>query len=122
RALQRMAPAEPLDGHHARPVDVRHRYQARVHRSVVDQQRAGAALTLSAAFLRSGESALLAQHVEQALHRMYVQTGPPAVERQDNSHRSTLNLWVPGCFWLPRFSISDSLQTSHFTLHFRLET
>src|SRR5205814_9227259 len=34
-----------------------------------DQHRARAALALAAALLRSGEPAVLAQHVEQALHR-----------------------------------------------------
>ena len=70
RALQRMTAAEPFDRRHARAGDLRDRHQARVHRHAVDQHRARAALAFAAAFFRAGQRAVLAQHVEQALHRM----------------------------------------------------
>ena len=73
-----MLVAEPFDRDDVASFDLRERHEARAHRLAVDEHRARAALAFAAAFLRAGEAALLAQHVEQPRHRMRVER--PAVD------------------------------------------
>ena len=70
RALKRMPPAKAFDRRDARAFHLRDRHEARVHRLAVDEHRARAALAFAASFLGAGQPAVLAQHVEQTLHRM----------------------------------------------------
>jgi hypothetical protein len=44
--------------------------QAAIDERAIDQNGAGAAFAFAAAFLRSGESELVAKNVEEALHRI----------------------------------------------------
>ena len=62
------------------PVGLRQRHQAAVDQLAVEQHGAGAALAFAAAFLGAGEAADLAQHVEQARHRMPVEATSGAVD------------------------------------------
>ena len=82
--LQRVTAAQAFDRHHPRPVDLRDRHQARIHRRAVHEHGAGAALPFAAPFLGAGERAVLAQHVEETLHRVGVQATRRAV--QGESH------------------------------------
>ena len=76
------AAAGAFDGGDVRALGVRDRHQARVDRRAVDQDGAGAALALAAAFLGAGEPALLAQHVEQPGHRRHPDAAADAVQRE----------------------------------------
>ena len=77
--------------------DVRARRPARpapgrVDRRAVDQHRAGAALAFAAAFLGAGEPAVLAQHVEQPLHRRARRPAARAVQREAHHRRAAGDL------------------------------
>src|SRR5262249_5603816 len=63
-------------------------HETRVHRQPVDQDRAGAAFSFAASFFRSRELTLFAQHVEEALHRMRIDSHGPAVQREAH-HEAT---------------------------------
>ena len=63
--LQRMIAAESFDRDDFGAFDLRNGNEARADRLSVDEHRARAALAFAAAFLRSGEPDILAQHVEQ---------------------------------------------------------
>src|SRR5919109_1620850 len=90
RALQRMTAAKPLDGHDPRTGGVRCRHETRIHRRPVDEHGARTALAFAAALLRTGETALLPQHIEQTLHRMDVEARALAVDGGLEFHVSTL--------------------------------
>lgn len=53
--------------------DLRDRNQTTVHQLTVDQDTARAALAFTATLFSSGKAQLLAQHIEQALHRESMQ-------------------------------------------------
>src|SRR5262249_49549899 len=82
RRLQRMTSAETFDRRHRRPIGVDGGNEAGIHRRAVDEHSAGAALAFAAALLRSGQAAVLAQRVEQALHGMNRQARALAVQDQ----------------------------------------
>ena len=87
RALQRMPAAQALDRRDSRASHMGDRHQTGVHGLAVDQHRARAALAFAASFLRAGQTAVFAQHIEQALHRMRVSRyNALAVQRE--THRS----------------------------------
>ena len=48
----------------------------------VDQHRARAALAFAAAFLRTGQAEILAQHIQQTRHRMRVDVNLGAVQSE----------------------------------------
>ncbi len=93
-ALQPMSGAERLNGGHARALDLRERDQTRVHRCAIDQDRAGATLPFAAAFLGARETAVLTEHIKEALQRVRVETPRPAVESEP--HESMIFSGVAG--------------------------
>ena len=78
-------PLKPFNRRHAGAGHLRDGDQAGIDRRAVDQHGAGAALAFSAAFLRPGERAVFAQHVEQTLERMRAEVRAFAV--QSEAHR-----------------------------------
>ena len=89
RFLQRMEPAalrEPLDRLDVPAVGLVGHHQAGVDGLAVEDDGAGAALALAAAFLGARQAAVLAQHVEQPLHRRHFGRAPPAVHRETDLH------------------------------------
>ena len=60
----------------------RRRDQTRAHRLAVDEHRARTALSLAASLLRARESAFVAEHVEQARHRMRLDFVRVTVQRE----------------------------------------
>ena len=77
---------QPLDRLDAPPAHLAQRDEARVHHRAVEQDRAGAALALPAAFLGAGQAQVLAQHVEQAPHAGRLDLGRDAVDREPIGH------------------------------------
>ena len=65
-----MAPAKALDRRHRASADLSEGHEAGVDGLAVQQYGARAAFALTAPFLGARQAALLAQHVEQALHRV----------------------------------------------------
>ena len=86
---KRMAPFETLDRDHLAPAHLSERDQARVDRLAVQQDGARAALALAAAFLGARQAAVLAQDVEQALHRMRADVDRLAVHCESHDAIST---------------------------------
>src|SRR5204863_1247876 len=82
RVLQRMSAAEPFNRRHTRPTDLRERHETRVDGQAVNQHGTGAALAFATPFLRTGEVAGFAQHVEQTRHRMRAHVPALAVQRE----------------------------------------
>ena len=72
---------QTFDGQDALAFQLAGKYQAGVHGLAVDDDGAGAALTLAAAFLGTGEAQVLPQEIQQALVRAYFQLGGTAVGR-----------------------------------------
>jgi len=68
-----LADCDAFDCLNLATLDLRDRHQTTVHDAAIDQYRARAALAFAAAFLGSSQSQLLAQNVEQALHRISLQ-------------------------------------------------
>jgi hypothetical protein len=60
---------EPFNGSDDRSLSLQNGNQAGVHQLPVEQDRAGAALALAAAFLGAGQVEILAQYIEQTLDR-----------------------------------------------------
>ena len=77
--------SEPLDGAHAGALRLARCDEAGVDELAVEEHRAGAALPFAAPLLRSGEREVLAQDVEQALHRRDVDRPPPPVHFESQS-------------------------------------
>src|SRR5690242_4952344 len=77
----------PLAGLHAPAIRLACRDEARVDDLAVEQHRARTALALAATFLRAGEAAVLAQHVEQSLPRRALDGARLAVHFHRDLHR-----------------------------------
>ncbi len=77
---------QSFDGTDLRARRLAGRDQAGVDERAVDEHGAGAALAFAAAFLGAGEGEVLAQHVEQPLHRRYVGRPLPAVHLEAQPH------------------------------------
>ena len=69
----RPSASQPFDGDDLVAIRFRGQHQARVDRAAVQQHRAGAAFALAAAFLRAGETELIAQRFEQRVVREHIQ-------------------------------------------------
>ena len=73
---------QSLDCHHLCAFDLHYRDQAGTDGLPVYENRARAALTLPTPFLRAGEAAFLAQHVEQPRHWMRFDIRACAVQNE----------------------------------------
>src|SRR5262249_30411450 len=73
---------EPLDRENPGAVRLRRGHEAGIGGPSVDEHGAGAALPFPASFLGAGELALVAQHVEQALHGRNLHPMRLAVDRE----------------------------------------
>lgn len=62
-------------------IDLGHRHETAIHDCAVDDYAASATFTLAATFLGAGQMQLLAQHVEQTLHRESVDRSLLTVNR-----------------------------------------
>lgn len=94
RLLERMASTQTFDCRDLGALDVRERDQTRVHRHAIDEDRARTALTLATSFLGSGQPAVLAQDIEQTLHRVRIDSHPLTVHRQVHSHETRCGCWA----------------------------
>ncbi len=90
RPLQRMEPPcrrQPLQRRHRLVSHVGRRHHAGSHRLAVDENRASPAYAFPAAWLRGGQSQLLAEHRQQRPLRPAGRVMPTTVD--DQQHRST---------------------------------
>ncbi len=74
-ALQLRAAGNAFDGANVRAVGLERGDEATVDDRPVQQHRARAALAFAAAFFRAGQMHLLAQHIQQARHRITLARG-----------------------------------------------
>ena len=88
RLLEQMASTQTFDCRDLGALDVRERDQTRIYRHAIDEDRARAALTLTTSFLGSSQPAVLAQDIEQTLHRVRIDSHPLAVHRQVHGHEN----------------------------------
>jgi hypothetical protein len=79
---QRVVVTEPFDREELGPLDLRKGHEAGANGLSVQQHGTGATFPFPTTFLRPGQPALLAQHVEQPSHRVRVDVDRPAVERE----------------------------------------
>src|SRR5437867_696454 len=85
--LQGMLVTEPLDGHDLAPLDLRCWDETRNDDLTVDEYCARSALSLATTLSRARQRAILAQHVEEALHRMRLDQCRLAVQRELHAAR-----------------------------------
>ena len=88
RVLQRLAGARlrrAFNGDDLAALGMRHRDDAGIDGHAVDQHGASAAFAFAASFLGASEAAILAKHVEQALHRMRRDGPASTVDRDDHA-------------------------------------
>src|SRR5262249_61912176 len=79
--VQPIRRAQRLDGLDPPPRDLADGHEAAVHRPAVEEDCAGAALALAAAFLRAREAEALAEDVDQPLEGETAEALRPAVAR-----------------------------------------
>jgi hypothetical protein len=87
RPLKRMLAVKTLDGRDPGTFDVGEWYQTRVHRLTVDEYGARATFAFATSFFGTGQPAVLAQHVQETLHRMSIESSPFAVQHQVHVRR-----------------------------------
>ena len=70
---------DAFDGFDVATLHLSDGHEATVHDLAVDNHRAGAAFAFAASFFCPGQAKLLAQNIQQALHRIRVKLSPCAV-------------------------------------------
>src|SRR5580700_9332750 len=79
--LQSAVRGEALDRDYLRAVRLKDWDETAIHQRSIDQDGAGAAFAFSAALFRSGQGELVAQDVEQALHRVDINAFQLSIHR-----------------------------------------
>src|SRR6185295_12521360 len=104
--LARRSLGDPFDRLDSPALALEERHETGEDRLAVHHHRAGAAFAFAAAFLRAGEAEVLAEHVEQAFHRMAFRFDRLAVEGEGGFHGSVSSTDVGAA--LPRARSSRS--------------
>lgn len=83
--LEWMVAAESFDRRHFGPLGMREGHEAGAHGLSIEQDRAGAALSLAAPLLGSGQSAVKAQRIEETRHWRRVHLGVAAIHAETHA-------------------------------------